>query len=176
MTEAQLIIECTAGNRNAQRLLYERYAASMFGVCRRYIKNDADAEEVLVSGFYRVFCYLTEFKGNGSFEGWIRRIIVNEALTLIRKQNTQKNFTWDELDTSYQGIASEKTDSKIIEGDVLQLLNHLPSGYRTIFNLYAIEGYSHEEIAEMLQISINTSKSQLLKARRMLQKLISKTV
>ena len=176
MTEDQLIKQCSAGNRNAQRLLYERYAANMFGVCRRYIKNEADAEEVLVSGFYRVFHSLTLYKGNGSFEGWIRRIIVNEALTLIRKQNTQKNFTWDELDTAYQGTSNEHPDSKIAEGDVLQLLNHLPNGYRTIFNLYAIEGYSHDEIAVMLKISINTSKSQLLKARRMLQKLIGKTV
>ncbi|QQS28198.1 MAG: RNA polymerase sigma factor [Sphingobacteriales bacterium] len=176
MTENQLIIQCIEGNRNAQRLLYERFASAMFGVCRRYIQNEADAEEVLVGGFFKVFCHLENYKGIGSFEGWIRKIMVNEALSLIRKQNTQKNITYDELDTTYQGVADEQTDSKITESDILQLLTKLPNGYRTIFNLYAIEGYSHEEIAAMLQISVNTSKSQVLKARRMLQKFLSKTV
>lgn len=176
MTEEQLITQCIAGNRNAQRLLYERFAPAMFGVCRRYVQNQTDAEDVLVTGFYKVFAHLHGFEGKGSLEGWIRRIMVNEALAFIRQQNAKKNLTWDELDPTYQAHANEQTDDKLNEAEILQLLHHLPPGYRTVFNLYAIEGYGHEEIADMLQISINTSKSQLLKARRMLQKLLSRVV
>lgn len=174
MTEEQLIAQCNAGNRNAQRLFYERFAPAMFGVCRRYVQNQTDAEDVLVTGFYKVFSNLPQFEGKGSLDGWIRKIMVNEALTFIRQQNAKKNINWDELDTTYQGHANEYSDDKLNEKEILQLLHHLPPGYRTVFNLYAIEGYSHEEIAEMLQVSINTSKSQLLKARRMLQKLLSR--
>ncbi|HRI29429.1 MAG TPA: RNA polymerase sigma factor [Chitinophagales bacterium] len=176
MTEQELIQQCKTGNRNAQRLLYDKFAPVMYGVCRRYIHNQTDAEDVLISGFYRVFAHLPGFEGKGSLEGWIRKIMVNEALMFIRRQKAQKNLTWQELDDSFQPASFQKTDSNLHHTDLLQLLHHLPPGYRTVFNLYAIEGYSHEEIAQTMQISVNTSKSQLLKARRMLQKLIEEPV
>ncbi len=174
MNENALIKSCLSGDRTAQRMMYERFAAKMFGVCRRYIKNEADVEEVLLNGFYKVFSNLAKFSHKGSFEGWIRRIMVNEALMFIRKQNKVSNLQLVGL-ADYQHPASpQMPDRKIQEDDILCLLDDLPPGYRTVFNLYAIEGYSHKEIAEKLGVSVNTSKSQLLKARRMLQELLEK--
>ncbi len=171
MTEQELIQACKLGNRRAQRNMYERYAAKMFGVCRRYIKNEADVEEVLLTGFYKVFSKLEQFQERGNFEAWIRRIMVNESLMFLRK-NKKDRYLYVEVDTQSHLTDHQTADQKVAADDILSLLDHLPPGYRSIFNLYAIEGYKHREIAEMLGISINTSKSQLIKARKMLQKLL----
>lgn len=169
MTETELIEQCKRENRKAQQILYDRYSPKMFGICKRYVKNREDAEDVLVEGFYKVFSKLRSFQGKGSFEGWMRRIMVNESLMFLRKQH---NFQIS-LEVSNIEVKSEITaQDRLEELDILNLLNKLPTGYRTVFNLYVIEGYKHREIAEILGISINTSKSQLILAKDKMRKLI----
>lgn len=140
----------------------------MFGVCRRYIKNEQDAEDVMINGFFKVFTKIEQFNDKGSFEGWIRRIMVNESLMFLRKYNMNLSIEIHEN----QAVTEMEPDTAIREEDILKLLDLLPIGYRTVFNLYVIEGYAHKEIAEKLGVSINTSKSQLIKARKKLQQLI----
>ncbi|MEM7101763.1 MAG: sigma-70 family RNA polymerase sigma factor [Bacteroidota bacterium] len=169
MTEAELIEQCKRENRKAQQIMYDRYAPKMYGICKRYVKNREDAEDVLVEGFYKVFSKLRSFQGKGSFEGWMRRIMVNESLMFLRKQH---NFQIS-LEVSNIEVKTEITaQDRLEEQDILELLKKLPTGYRTIFNLYVIEGYKHREIAEILGISINTSKSQLILAKEKMRKLI----
>lgn len=174
MNEKELIQRCLEGNRQSQRVLYDHYSTRLFGVCRRYIRNDNDAEEILADAFYKIFTNLNKFEQKGSFEGWMYRITVNECLMFLRKSD--KDFQQAlEIETQYDlSDSTLKADSAMHEGDIMRLLDYLPVGYRTVFNMYVIEGYSHKEIAEMLQVSINTSKSQLIKARRMLQQLLQK--
>ncbi len=169
LTEQELIEQCRKEDRKAQKLLYEKYSPKMLGVCRRYIKSREDAEDVLIEGFYKVFSKLYMYKGNGSFEGWIRRIMVNESLMFIRKNH---NFKLT-VEISNIEVKSEVNAQNELEAkDILNLLEKLPTGYRTIFNLYVLEGYKHREIAELLKISINTSKSQLILAKKRLKSLI----
>lgn len=156
------------GDRKAQKELYESHAPIMFGVCRRYIKNEQDAEDVMINGFFKVFTKIEQFNEKGSFEGWIRRIMVNESLMFLRKYNMNLSIELNET----QAVTEMDADSQIREEDILKLLDYLPVGYRTVFNLYVIEGFSHKEIAAQLGVSINTSKSQLIKARKKLQQLI----
>lgn len=141
----------------------------MFGLCKRYIKDISEAEEIMINGFYKVFMKMDQFRGQGSFEGWMRRIMVNEALMYLRRYNMNLSV---ELNDNIGKENVLKPDAGIREQDILKLLDHLPIGYRTVFNLYAIEGYAHQEIAEKLGVSINTSKSQLLKARKKLKELL----
>ncbi len=172
-TEDSLLEGCRKGDRKAQHDLYEKYASLMYAVCRRYISDSAEAEDVLVCGFTKVFTKINQFKGDGSFEGWIRRIVVNEALSYIRKNKSM-----------YLEVEIEKADREPDYGtlhdqleveDLQKLIDRLPTGYKTVFNLYAIEGFSHREIAEQLGISENTSKSQLSRARNHLQKMLIET-
>ncbi len=172
MEEQYIIQACKQNDRRAQRQLYERFAPKMFGVCRRYIRNETDVEDVLLKGFFKVFSNIQQFQGQGSFEGWVRRIMVNESLMFLRKKKNLSTLSVVELNEQIDKPTEMNPESKIREGEILKLLDHLPVGYRTVFNLYAIEGYGHKEIAELLNVSINTSKSQLLKARRMLQKML----
>ncbi|MBU6341506.1 MAG: sigma-70 family RNA polymerase sigma factor [Bacteroidetes bacterium] len=172
MSEQDLLERLRAQDRSAQKLIYERYAALMFSVCRRYLKSREDAEDALVSGMYKVFTLIDTYTGAGSFEGWIRRVMVNEALMKLRK-NQPLVFPGDD------GLLPESSDSFSIEAEIsareiLELLDQLPNGYRTVFNLYVLEGMKHHEIAEMLGISINTSKSQLLLAKEKLRSLLKK--
>jgi RNA polymerase sigma factor (sigma-70 family) len=172
VNEDQLIAGCKANNRNAQHELYQIYAKRMFGVCRRYVDNEADVEEVLMAGFLKVFTKIDTFQFSGSFEGWIRRIMVNESLMFLRKQKKTAHL-YIELDNNTHEIATAAEAQSILQAnDIIKLLDYLPPGYRTVFNLYAIEGYSLPDIAEELQISVNTVKSQLFKARQVLQRLI----
>ncbi len=166
MNELDLIEACKKGDRKAQQTLYNRYSPLLFGVCKRYVKRVEDAEDILVEAFFRILTNIQHFKGEGSFEGWMRRIVVNEALMFLRKQH---NFN---MTLEISNIESEEPTTVVEElaaQDILQLLDGLPTGYRTIFNLYAIEGYKHREIADLLGISINTSKSQLILAKKRLQ-------
>lgn len=156
-----------------QRRLYERYSPLLYSVCRRYLKTPEDAEEALVSGFYKILSEVASYNGVGSFEGWMRRIVANEALMILRKRQ-------DLVFPGEEQMPRESADDFSIEADIsareiLELLDRLPDGYRTVFNLYVLEGYKHREIAELLGISLNTSKSQLALAKeRLRQMLIAK--
>ncbi|MEO1437629.1 MAG: RNA polymerase sigma factor [Bacteroidota bacterium] len=169
VTDAELITGCKRQDRKAQQDLYERFSPKMFSICKRYLKNQEDAEDVLVEGFFKVFDNISKFKGKGSFEGWIRRIIVNQCLMQIRKAH---NFKLTVEINNIELPNERNAQDKLQELDILNLLNDLPTGYRTVFNLYVIEGYKHREIAEMLGISINTSKSQLILAKERMRKLL----
>jgi len=166
-TKESLIIGCQKDNRKAQHEVYDWLAPKMLTICRRYIKDVNEAESIMITGFMKVFDKIGQFSGEGSFEGWVRRIMVNESLLYIRKNRGM----YIEVDIEYAdttpnySLASENLDAE----ELLNLINSLPIGYRTVFNMFAIEGYSHKEIAESLAISENTSKSQLSRARRMLQ-------
>jgi len=167
LTEEELLEGCRKGKASAQRKLYDRLAPKMLGVCIRYIKDKEEAEHVMIGGIVKVFDKLEQFKGDGSFEGWVRRIVVNDCLMYIRKNRNmslQSDIEEAESDPNLK-VAEEKLDVQ----DLLRLIDELPFGYRTVFNLYAIEGYNHAEIAKQLDISENTSKSQLSRARKWLQ-------
>ncbi len=165
--ETQLVKRAIKQHRDAQRQLYNQYAPKMLSVCRRYIKDIHFAEEVMLNGFLKVFTNLEKFKFEGSFEGWVRRIMVNESISFLRKEK-QIFFTEDIVGYHEESWNNINTELEVEQIQIL--LDALPEGYRTVFVLYAIEGYKHSEIAEMLQISESTSKSQLFKARKMLQR------
>lgn len=169
MTELELIEACRNGDRHAQKLLYDRYSPKMNGVCMRYCKNREDAEDVLIEGFFKVLTHLHQYKGAGSFEGWIRRIMVNESLMFLRKRH---NFRLTVEISNVELKTNLSIEDELMAADILALLDKLPTGYRTIFNLYVLEGYKHREIADLLGISINTSKSQLILAKKRMRKLV----
>jgi len=173
LTEKDLIQKCLQGDRASQRGLFDMYAGKMMTVCRRYGRHTAEAEDIMQEGFIKVFLHLDKFKADGSFEGWVRRIMINTALKLIAKKSFQNESLGIE---SYQLIES-KQDPRIFDklsvDDMMSLVQELPDGYRYVFNLYAIEGYSHKEIGNLLNIEESTSRSQLVKARRILQKKIN---
>ena len=173
VTEKDLIEACLKKDRRAQKLLWDRYSPKMFGVCKRYIKNHEDREDVLIEAFVKVFKNITQFKGAGSFEGWIRRIVVNEALMYLRKKHNFKMTV--EINNNVDVKTKISVEDQLAANDILALLNQLPTGYRTVFNLYVLEGYKHREIAEILGISINTSKSQLILAKKRMQRLLQKS-
>ena len=167
MTEYELIKGCIKRDPACQRLLFEQFAGKMMTVCLRYAHDSMEAEDMMQDGFIRVFNYIDQFKFEGSFEGWIRRIIVNSALKHLQK----KRLNFKEINDSTQDAPriDSYAYSNLGEDELMKLINQLPDGYRTIFNLNVIEGYSHEEIAKMLDIQPSTSRSQLVKARKMLQ-------
>ncbi len=167
INDDEIIEGCLRGKRIAQQCLYEKYSAKMLGVCCRYLKDRDEAEDVMIASIMKVFEKLEQFKREGSFEGWIRRLVINECLTYLRKNKSMfmaVDIEKAEITPNYQSLAD-----KLEEDDLMSLVESLPTGYRTVFNLYAIEGYSHKEIADNLQISVNTSKSQLSRARVLLQ-------
>ncbi|HMQ46071.1 MAG TPA: RNA polymerase sigma factor [Saprospiraceae bacterium] len=173
VTEKTLIDACKQNDRRAQKTLFDRYSPVMQGVCLRYVKRLEDAEDVLAEAFFKVLTHIHQYKGEGSFEGWIRRIVVNECLMFLRRHH---NFRLTvELDqTDYKEVQTEEnTVDELAASDILRLMDQLPTGYRTVFNLYALEGYKHREIADILNISINTSKSQLILAKKRLQELLA---
>ena len=159
------------GDPKAQRQLYDRYAPRMLGVCIRYVSDPMTAEDVLVEGFMKVFDKIGQFKSEGSFEGWMRRIMVNEALGYLRQRKRIQEVAI--LDEAQQVVDNSLADEALETEEMLQMIATLPIGYRTVFNLYAIEGYAHAEIAEKLGITESTSKSQLHRARAMLQQLVT---
>lgn len=166
-SEILLIKKAAKQHREAQHQLYNQYAPKMLSVCRRYIKDIHFAEEVMLSGFLKVFMNLNKFKFEGSFEGWVRRIMVNESISFLRKE--KQIFFVNEI-TSYNEESWNNINTELEVERIQELIDSLPEGYKMVFVLYAIEGYKHSEIAKMLDISDNTSKSQLFKARKMLQK------
>lgn len=167
-----LLARCREHDKKAQHELYNRYAAKMLGVCIRYVKRKDEAEEVLMNGFMKVFNKIEDFNEEGSFEGWIRKIMVNESLNHLRYKKNLFVETEEEdwVEPHHAPVESSETTHAL-----LQLIQELPLGYRTVFNLHAIEGYGHSEIAEMLNIDENTSRSQLSRARKQLQERVTES-
>ena len=166
--DIELVKSCLAGDSRAQKQLYDRFAPGMLGVCYRYVQNSHEAEDVLQEGFIRMFRYLKDYRGDGSLEGWIRRIMVTTALNFIKSQKnfrTEFEITAAKEETQSELDALEKMDNQ----EVMDLIQQLSPGYRTVLNMFAIEGYSHKEIADMMGISEGTSKSQLARAKAILQ-------
>ncbi|MFN8247398.1 MAG: sigma-70 family RNA polymerase sigma factor [Ferruginibacter sp.] len=173
MTEDELIKGCIRENAACQREVFNRYAGTMLGVCQRYARTSEDAEDILQDAFIKVFNKIGQFKFEGSFEGWIRKIVVNTALKKYSLIRYSKELSGYEIKESNETQVDPAAYGHLTEKDLLVLINALPDGYRLIFNLYVIEGYQHEEIADMLGIQPGTSRSQLVKARMMLQKQIT---
>ncbi len=163
----KIIKECAAGNTKAQGALFKKYAKVLYAVCLRYTKDQTAAEDVLHEGFIKIFMNISSYKGKGSFEGWMRRIMINTALERYRK-NFQM-YPVSEVSENDIGIKANTIVSDISAKDLLELIKQLPDAYKLVFNLYAIDGYSHKEISEKLNISIGTSKSNLSRARKILQ-------
>lgn len=170
-TDQELIQQCLKGKRKAQHLMYQRYAGKMLALCKRYMGQLEEAEEVMLGGFVKVFERLEQYSGMGSFEGWMRTLMVRESLNALKKR--KMDFVdWEEQpDWEQEGPQHIGEDHREL---LMEAVEMLPDGYRTVFNMYAIEGYSHQEIAQQLGISENTSKSQLSKARKQLQERIKK--
>jgi len=167
--ETQLIKKAANNHRDAQHMLYQMHAPKMLSVCRYYIKDVHQAEEVMLNGFFKVFTQLKTFKDEGSFEGWIRRIMIRESISFLRKKK-QLEFSADDMEIYEEPVNYSNIEFEVDE--IQLLIDKLPEGYRMVFNMYAIEGYKHSEIAEMLSIAESTSKSQLFKARKLLQQQI----
>ena len=167
MDTRKLIEACLRGSETAQKQLYDAFAKQMLGVCYRYTKSVEDAEDVLQEGFIRVFRSLDQFKGEGELGAWIRRIMVNAALNFLKKHQAYR----DELviKEEYMHPVSDANPAVTLEAkEIIQMVRQLPSGYQAIFNLYAIEGYSHVEIGKILGINESTSRSQYMRARNLL--------
>lgn len=169
MKEVELIQGCKQGDRKVQKILYEQYSTRFFGVCKRYMKDVETAEDVLVKGFLKIFDNINSFESKGSFEGWMQRILVNECLMELRKK---QDFTIYLETSNIQPQRDATVLESLYEQDVLKLLEFLPIGCRTVFNLYVIEGFKHNEIAEKLNITEGTSKSQLNLAKEKLKVLL----
>jgi len=157
-----------------QEALYQRYAPKMYGVCLRYAGNAEEAEDILQEGFIKVYNKMSSYRGDGSFEGWIRRIFVNTAIEHFRKKIYLQPITEME-ENSVEGKYLSVLDN-LAEKDIIQLVQQLSPGYRTVFNMYVIEGYTHKQIAEAMGISEGTSKSQLSRAKQILQDLVKRFV
>jgi len=175
LTEKQLIEDCKQGNRKAQRLLYETYAGKMMGVCLRYCKDRETAKDLLHDGFLKVFSHIDDFECKGSFEGWVRRIMVNTALEHVRKQ----------VDEGYsqpieEAYALSDADFGVLErlqaSELVAIIQRLPDTYRTVFNLFVVEGYSHKEIAEQMHITESSSRVYLTRAKQLLQNMLASYV
>lgn len=166
----EIIAMALENNRQAQQKIYSLYAPKMLSVCRQYVKDIHHAEDLMITSFMKVFANLGNFENKGSFEGWIRRIMINECISFIRVKK-KVSFLDDEY---YREESFNNIESGLSVDDIQSLIDALPEGYKMIFNLYAIEGYKHKEIADMLGINEGTSKSQLSHARRLLQEQINK--
>lgn len=171
-SESDLIEGCIQGNRKMQYELYERFSSKMYGVCLRYAANAEEAEDILQEGFIKVFKKISSYRGDGSFEGWIRRIFVNTAIEHFRKKAYLQPITEQE-ESTLEGKYISVLDN-LAEKDIVRLIQQLSPGYRTVFNMYVVEGYTHKQIAEALNISEGTSKSQLSRAKLILQDLVKK--
>jgi len=168
--EKQLLKKAAANNRQAQQAIYDKYAPKMLSVCRQYIKDVHFAEDVMVTGFVKVFKNLNTFEHRGSFEGWMRMIMVRESISYLRK----KQFVVFDSEMADHHQTAPMEHGSLFDAECIQeVIDRLPEGYKMVFMLYAIEGYKHHEIAQTLGISEGTSKSQLFKARKMMQEQLS---
>lgn len=173
MDDETLVVECVKGNAKAQRMLFEKFAPKMMAVCLRYSKDVEEAEDILQDGFIKMFSKLPDFKMEGSLEGWVRRIMVNTSLDAIRRN--KKHLGDSKLeDVDFRISSQESTMDHLLAEDLMKLVQKLPDGYKVVFNLFAIEGYSHKEIADLLGVTENTSKSQYSRARAYLRAQLEK--
>lgn len=172
MTEDELIRGCLKDDASSQKEIFNRFAGRMLGVCNRYARNSADAEDILQDAFIKIFGKIYQFKFEGSFEGWIRKIVVNTALKKYSLRRYEKEVVGYEIKDRDESSMEPSAYAHLNQKEIMDLINNLPDGYRLIFNLFVIEGYQHDEIAEMLGIQSGTSRSQLVKARNLLQKQI----
>jgi RNA polymerase sigma factor (sigma-70 family) len=171
LTDIEIIKGCIKDDALCQKSLFNRYASPLLGVCIRYARNKEDAEDILQDSFIKIFKKIGQFKGDGSFEGWMRRVVVNTALKKYTVSRYTKEFSVEEVkDIKVPDDNDVPAFNHLTEKDLLVLIHNLPDGYRIIFNLYVIEGFQHDEIANMLGIQPGTSRSQLVKARQMLQR------
>ncbi len=171
VNESDLLKGCLAGVRKSQEELYKTYSGKMYTVCMRYCNDTDDAQDVLQEGFVKVFKNLEKFRNEGSFEGWMRRIFVNTAIEHYRKRSTHLASVVDVTEVQKEDNSWNAFDH-LAEKDLLNIIKSLSPGYRTVFNMYVVEGYSHKEIGELLGITEGTSKSQLARAKALLQKMI----
>jgi len=171
VNEEQLIKGCLRRDRVAQKYFYDTFSPKMYPLCCRYAKDPVDAEDILVTAFTHILERIGQYRGEGSFEGWIKRAVINESLSFLRrKKNMYLTIHLEDVEIE---LATRHEHDPLEEEDLLQMIGELPPGYRAVFNMYAIDGYSHKEIADQLHISENTSKSQLSRARVFLQKLLA---
>jgi RNA polymerase sigma factor (sigma-70 family) len=173
LSDEELVKGCISGDRRCQKMLYDRYSAKMYGICLRYCGDKDSAQDALQEGFILVFAKIMDFSFKGSLEGWIKRIIINASLELLRKKGDNlriENVSEMEFDIAYEDVFH-----KFAANDLLEMIGNLPAGCRAVFNMYAIEGFDHKEIASMLSISEGTSKSQLSRARTLLKEEILKS-
>lgn len=174
--DKNIIEDCIAGKRKAQKFLFEKYKSSMLGVCLRYCKSKDEAEDVLMEAFMTILSQIHSYRGEGSIDQWIRRIVVNTAINNYRK-NLKHYFHADIENIAETDIDEDNkfeiSDKQSVD-DIMKAMQQMPEGYKMVLNLYVVEGYKHKEIAEMLNISIGTSKSQLFKARKIIQEKLSK--
>ena len=173
MTEEFMLNGCRTNNAASQEALYSRFSPRMLGVCYRFAKNREDAEDMLQEGFIKVFSQIHQYRNEGALEGWIRRIVVHTCINVLKKN---KKFS-DSVDITYAsgvGIREENIPSIMQAKEVVECIRLLPMGYRTVLNLYAIEGYSHKEIGNMLDIEESTSRSQYTRAKAMLEDVLVK--
>lgn len=171
-SEQELLDGCKKNSRSCQNLLYEKFSPKMLGICLRYSSEINTAEDILQEGFIKIFSSIESFRNEGSFEGWMKRIMVRTAIEQYRK--TIQIHAYNDLVDDNQDFSDISGVDSLSTRDLLKMIQQLPSGFRNVFNLYAIEGYSHQEISEMLNISEGTSKSQLSRARGILQDKILK--
>jgi RNA polymerase sigma factor (sigma-70 family) len=175
MDDRQLVKECLRGNIKAQHRLYDRFAQTMLGLCYRYTKSLKDAEDVLQDGFVKVFTNLHQYKSEGELGGWIRRIMVNTALNYLKSNRRYRSEMFFPEEAPLHAVDTESPILKVETKELADLIRQLPPGYQTIFNLYAVEGFSHVEIGAMLGISDGTSRSQYARARALLINWIEQT-
>lgn len=168
LNEQEIISGCLRKKRSAQKALYDRYHPVLMGICLRYGKSKSEAEDVLLMGLTRIFKKINSYNGKGSFEGWMKKIMVNIAIDNYRK-NFKHYFHDDIEEVKTDEVGYDFIPDSFAIKDILKTIQQLPAGYRIVFNLFAIEGYSHKEIAERLNVSESTSKTQLLKARNKLR-------
>ena len=173
MTEEQMLAGCLRNDAFAQETLYNRFGPKMLGVCYRFAKNREDAEDMLQDGFIKVFTQLHQYRNEGALEGWIRRIIVHTCINILKK-NKKFSDTVDIIHANSIHIKEDMVPSIMQAKQVVECIRMLPLGYRTVLNLYAIEGYSHKEIAGMLEIEESTSRSQYTRAKAMLEDILIK--
>lgn len=172
-TEEQIRQGCAQGDRHFQQMLYNMFSAKMFSVCLRYANEYNSAQDLLQEGFVKVFKNIEKFRGEGSFEGWVRRIFVNTAIEHYRKQVNL--YALHDSEARGYEYYEENALETLKHEDILRMIQKLSDGYRTVFNLYVVEGFSHKEIGDMMGISEGTSKSQLARARYLLQKMITES-
>jgi len=174
MSDQQIIKLCAKHDRKAQQILYDRYSRLLLGVCLRYATDKAEAEDILQDSFLKIFFNIKEYSGTGSFIGWLRKIVVNTAITHYHKNLKYRYHVDIEDYISVETGTSSFEEDFFTSDELFKVLNELPSGYRMVFNLYAVEGFKHKEIAEMLSIDTNTSKSQYSRAKAVIRDKLEK--